>query len=260
MLTTEGSWAASTPQLPPLPVPGVTPAPGENSSPAWTTTSVTKFRGNLKNARTGARPLVLPLVQMGAQPIDLIRRPLVNSNENVAQPTIFGQRYFARASLRILLSDTAADLANLPGVTGTAPVDLSTLLGAAGGGAAWYANAANAPVAAAPALPTAWWNQANGRYEAAFPNNAANAGQFYPRARQATPTARLRAAAALQLLRRPVATGRRPAQALITGFIKIELQRPNGTWVDVTQEILGLGFTGRRISSRNPGNARQRRS
>ncbi len=143
LLTTEGSWAASTPQLPPLPVPGVTPAPGENSSPAWTTTSVTKFRGNLKNARTGARPLVLPLVQMGAQPIDLVRRPLVNSNEDIAQPTIFGQRYFARASLRILLSDNAADLANLPGVTATAPVDLSTLLGAAGGGAAWYANAAN---------------------------------------------------------------------------------------------------------------------
>jgi hypothetical protein len=254
LLTTEGSWRAATPQIPPIPVPGVTPAPGENTSPAWTTTSVTKFRGNLKNARTGARPLVLPLVQMGAQPIDLVRRPLVNSNENVANPSVFGQRYFARASLRILLSDNAADLTNLPGVTGTAPIDLSTLLGAAGGGAPFYANVANAPVAAAPPLPTAWWNQANARYEAAFPGGGLNAGQYYP----GTPgyaNGTAIPAGSVNNYYAGLGTWQSAGTGLITGFIKIEVQRTNGTWLDVTQEILGLGFTGRRISSRTPGNA-----
>ena len=38
--------------------------------------------------------------------------------------SIFQQRYFSLASLRILLSDTAADITSLPTVTGTAPIPL----------------------------------------------------------------------------------------------------------------------------------------
>ena len=40
---------------------------------------------------------------------------------------------------------------------------------------------------------------------------------------------------------------------LVTGFIKIEVQRADGTWVDVTTDILALGFTGRRLTNTNPG-------
>ena len=90
MSTSQGSWLAGAPQLPPVPEPGVIPAPGSNE-PTWTDFSTTNTvskpgtNGNLKNARTGARPLVLPLVQMGASPIDLIRRPVVNSAEEREQ-------------------------------------------------------------------------------------------------------------------------------------------------------------------------------
>ena len=41
---------------------------------------------------------------------------------NVNQPQLFAERFFSKVSLRILLSDTAADITNLPTVTATAPV------------------------------------------------------------------------------------------------------------------------------------------
>jgi hypothetical protein len=61
-------------------------------------------------------------VSQGAAPIDLIRRPRLDVADN---PAVFGQRYFAQASLRILLSDRSADITNLPTiVTATAPIAL----------------------------------------------------------------------------------------------------------------------------------------
>ncbi len=96
-----------------------------NGSPSWTTVSSSYYAGNLINRHTGATALRLPLVSQGAQPIDLIRRPAVNSNEDTANSTVFGQRYFGpMASLRILLSDRTQDILNLPTVTGTAPIQL----------------------------------------------------------------------------------------------------------------------------------------
>jgi len=65
----------------------------------------------------------LPLARMGAAPVDLVRRP--PPNEDTVNPDVFQQRYFAMASLRILLSDTAADLTSLPTATLAAP-DLSS--------------------------------------------------------------------------------------------------------------------------------------
>jgi hypothetical protein len=95
---------------------------GQND-PTWTNLSIGTYNGNIRNGRTGARRMDLPLVSLGATPIDLIRRP--PPAENVANPDVYTQRYFAMASLRILLSDNAADLTGLPSVTGTAPVALS---------------------------------------------------------------------------------------------------------------------------------------
>ncbi|MBM3788722.1 MAG: hypothetical protein FJW35_00055, partial [Acidobacteria bacterium] len=93
------------------------------NEPTWTNLSIGTYNGNIRNGRTGARRMDLPLVSQGATPIDLIRRPV--PNENIANPDVFGQRYFAKASLRILLSDTEADLTSLPTATGTAPVLLT---------------------------------------------------------------------------------------------------------------------------------------
>ncbi len=244
LLRNEGSLRGNGPQLPPAPVPGVTPAPGENNSPAWTTTSRTKFRNNLSNARTGARALQLPITQMGGDPVELIRRPLVNSNEDTANPSIFGQRYYSRASLRILLSDNAADITNLPGVTADPPVDLTTLLGAAGGGPGWY-GANQAPTAGAPPLPSGWYDKQNNRNTTSFLSGGLQTSRFYPGNKPTNANDYYAGMGTFLQANSP----------LVTGFIKIEMQRQDTTWVDVTQDILSLGFTGRRISDRDPGTA-----
>jgi hypothetical protein len=93
------------------------------NEPTWTNLSIGTYNGNIRNGRTGARRMDLPLVAQGAAPIDLIRRP--PPAEDTANPDVFAQRYFGMASLRILLSDTAADLTSLPTVTGTAPIQLT---------------------------------------------------------------------------------------------------------------------------------------
>ncbi len=92
------------------------------NEPTWTNLSIGTYNGNIRSGRTGARRMDLPLASMGATPMDLIRRPPVN--EDSGNPDVFGQRYFALASLRILLSDTEADLTSLPTATAPAPVQL----------------------------------------------------------------------------------------------------------------------------------------
>jgi hypothetical protein len=92
------------------------------NEPTWTNLSIGTYNGNIRNGRTGARRMDLPLVSQGATPIDLIRLPAIG--EDAANPAVFQQRYFSIASLRILLSDNAADLTTLPSVTGSAPIEL----------------------------------------------------------------------------------------------------------------------------------------
>ncbi len=89
--------------------------------PTWTDLSVGTYTSNIRNGLTGAKRLDLPLVSQGAVPVDLIRRPAQNSNENVTALLIYQQRYFSQAALRILLSDTAADITNLPTVIAATP-------------------------------------------------------------------------------------------------------------------------------------------
>ncbi|HEY0871880.1 MAG TPA: PilX N-terminal domain-containing pilus assembly protein [Vicinamibacterales bacterium] len=95
------------------------------NEPKWTSLSVGTYASNIRNGRTGARRLDLPLVSQGAAPIDLIRRP--PANEHVTTSQVYRQRFFAQAGIRILLSDTAEDLTKLPTVTATPPVALGNL-------------------------------------------------------------------------------------------------------------------------------------
>ena len=99
---------------------------GVNSAlndPTWTNVSLSTYNGWIRNGRTGARTLNLPVITMGGTNTDIVRRPLVN--ENVDNAVLYGERYYGRASLRILLSDTAADITGLPGIiTATPPVQL----------------------------------------------------------------------------------------------------------------------------------------
>ncbi len=96
---------------------------------SWKNLSEVTYAANIRTAATGAKSLNLPIATGDATPIDLIRRPV--PNENATAPQTLSQRYYTQASLRILLSDRASDIMDLPGiVTGTPPLDL-TALGAA---------------------------------------------------------------------------------------------------------------------------------
>ena len=96
--------------------------PSAQNEPTWTNLSIGTYNGHIRNGRTGASVLNLPFVTLGATPIDLIRRAVPGENALIRT-----QRYYSNASLRILLSDTAADLTGLPGATGGAPVPLDDL-------------------------------------------------------------------------------------------------------------------------------------
>src|SRR4051812_1869115 len=99
-----------------------------NNEPTWTNLSMGTYNGYIRNGRTGAKRLDLPLTQCSTppcpQPIEIIRRPAVGES---TAALLYGQRYFGHqdVSIRILLSDTAAEITSLPTVTATAPVQLA---------------------------------------------------------------------------------------------------------------------------------------
>jgi hypothetical protein len=178
------------------------------NEPRWTSVSTGTLANRIRNGRTGARRLDLPLVSDGARPIDLIRRPSVAAPD--AQ-VVLDQRYFKMASVRILLSDRAADITGLQTVTATPPVNLARLardpayrLDPYMNGTASLTLVNNIPLALA------------GTYDAVAAN-----GKGY-RVPAGTPMA--------------------------DGYLKIERQDRNGVWSDVTVEILNLGFTERSIA------------
>jgi hypothetical protein len=199
---------------------------GSAANTNWGTISTGYYAGNLRNGAgsssvppngTGAKQLNLGIVTIGSgatQSIDLIRRPVGGE-----APKITAERYFAQASLKILLSDSANDIMNLPCVNpSSTPIDLSTM---AGPPATWPAPASNIaaalgakalPLATSDALGGASYNGTDGYF---LPNG-------YP---------------------------------IIKGFLLIEAQENGysngsaacGAWTDVTQEILKLGYVGRNI-------------
>ena len=181
------------------------------NEPAWTNLSTGTYNYNITNGSTGAKRLDLPMVTMGAEPIDLIRRPEATEDPDGA---IFPQRYFGQASIRILLSDTAANITSLPTVTATPPVELDAHVDTGGD----------------PLNPFAGYT-----VDANRPPLAMSAGMLgdYP-----------------EMGRAPDNEGYRfPADTTsLGGFIKIELQTTTGNWQDVTLEILNLGIAGRNLN------------
>ena len=169
------------------------------------------YLSNIRNKKTGAKELKLPLVAdldgngvPDALPIDLIRRPPVGE---VTTGIIYPQRFFAIASLRILLSDTEAEINLLPTVLTAGAVNLTTGTAYAG-----TAHALKPPLAAGPAVATSVLASA------ALPANTYKT--WY-------------------------ATG----APLLGGWIKIEMLRNDtGVWQDVTTEILALGIAGRNLA------------
>jgi hypothetical protein len=190
-----------------------------NENPTWYGLSTGTYKSNIRNGTTGAKRLDLPLVAdldsngvPDAAPIELIRRPGQNSNENTVKPIIYVQRYYAQAGLRILLSDTSAEIMSLPTIyTAQLPVDLSAV--------ASYGQAGiQTPLART--FPTGT------TVDATLPAGSA----IYKSSMALT------------------------GAPLIGGWIKIEAQKNDGTYIDVTTEILNLGITGRSLVDRDIAN------
>ncbi|MEQ1575539.1 MAG: hypothetical protein ABL993_14965, partial [Vicinamibacterales bacterium] len=178
------------------------------NDPTWKNLSENTSNGYIRNGRTGARTLNLPFVSQGATPLDLIRRGVAGENAFILQ-----QRYYSMVSLRILLSDTAAEITGLPGVTNTPPVPLNDR-------ATLVALGFNAPdvIALSGGNLLAGGGGNNAGIVANTVNLGLGAHNIY-RTQAGTP--------------------------LHGGFIKIEMQRMDETWVDVTMEILNLGVSGK---------------
>jgi hypothetical protein len=132
------------------------------NEPTWTNLSMGTYNGNIRNGKTGAKRLDLPLVSAGALPIDIIRRPLPTDDPDSA---VYKERYYGHqdTAIRILLSDLAADITNLPTVvTARPPVRLDGDWAAAppdnGGGAYGPVNATHPPMPWSPGPSAATGN------------------------------------------------------------------------------------------------------
>ncbi|HXN22056.1 MAG TPA: hypothetical protein VOA41_04860 [Candidatus Dormibacteraeota bacterium] len=214
---------------------GTVPSPPTPANPNWPTISQSYYNSNLINGTTGVQsPLNLANVVLskGASgPVDIIRRPI--GGEDASNPDVLGQRYFAQASMKILLSDDPQDIMKLPCIDGaTQPVDLRTLA---------VQDPGSPSVSGYTTTLPAWYTTSN-------PNPV-------PLATSAAGTSKTSATAA------PPATGYTTSgngywlpkyEPVITGFLKIEIQigynSPCGKWQDVTQEILKLGVAGRNLN------------
>ena len=206
---------------------------GAAKNPNWPSISAS-FNGNL---RSGVKPLNLTITLLGngsSQPIDMIRRPI--AGELTSNPGVLGERYFSEASLRILLSDNAADITGLPCVSAGAPFNLADLALPVANWATANAIALKTAMTTAGTIPLPL--AASGAAGTANTGNytqGINGGDGYW---QVGPTGTV--------------TAPTYGTPIITGFIKIDAQTsygsPCGTYKDVTQEILSLGYVGKNIN------------
>ena len=99
--------------------------PGSAANGSWQSLSLgaAYYNGYLKNAATGAKKLSLPLTSsgVGGTNVDIIRRPLAGE---LTTSILYNERLFTKASIRVLLSDTSADITNIPGLTAALPIQL----------------------------------------------------------------------------------------------------------------------------------------
>ena len=128
----------------------VTGGPLSAANASWTTISLSTYNGYIRSGKTGAKTLNLPLLSSGGTNTDLVRRPPVN--ENITNSELLAERLFTKASIRILLSDFAADITSLPSVSANAPVELVGNWTALGAPPAGYGpvDATHPPIARTP--------------------------------------------------------------------------------------------------------------
>jgi hypothetical protein len=187
------------------------------------------YAGNMRNGTTGARNLQLGIVTLGAgttQAVDVIRRPAAGESSTVTQ-----ERYFAQASIKILLSDNAADLEGaptgaVPCTTPTVPFDLRKL-------AAPYATLQASTDPQITAIRTAL-----GTNLVPLATSGAVSSTGYTASTVTTTTPFLAGDGYWLPAGNPI----------ITGYLKIEVQTPpyNAcSFTDITTEVLGRGYVGK---------------
>lgn len=176
--------------------------PGSAATPNWTTISQSYYNGMLINGKTGAKNLSLPFTQQGVAPIELIRQPLAGEDPASAA----GQsRLYNQAQIRVLLADVQSDL---PGGAQGGDVQLDNV----------GPNAGGVPVSGAN--PTYF---ATGILNSAVSSSSVSYDTDWT----------FRPAGA------PPSTNTWP---LIGGWLRVEVRKSDGTYQNVTQEWLNLGF------------------
>jgi len=215
---------------------------GSAVNPGWSTISLgsADYAGNLRNGATGADQLNLGIVLLGngsTQPTDLIRRPTQSESASITN-----LRYFAEASIHILLSDNPTDIMSLPCIdTSTQPLNLATMAMPV---ANWTGTAAtlktkmttnNTAGYNTPPVPLAASGAAVGATAYVPGGTTTQTGNGYW---QPTPNVA------------PYTAG--SGLPIITGYIKIDVQtaygNPCGTWKDVTLEVLSYGYAGQNLN------------
>jgi hypothetical protein len=234
------------------------------NDPLWTNVSVSTYNGHIRNGRTGAKTLKLALLTAGGSNPDLVRRP--EPAEAAAHPALYGERYFTKASVRILLSDTPADILNLPGVTAAAPVLLDGDWIAAPPAGYGPVNANRPPIAASPGAASTTLTAAtvagDNNINVVSTNNFVNGTTIWlagtrvqcngSTATKFTGCTGTPAAANGSTIVGGYAT---PAgTGTIGGYLKIELQDAGKAWHDVTGEILNLGIASTNLAGTICGN------
>ena len=92
------------------------------NEPLWTSLSVGTYASNIRNGRTGARRLDLPLVAQGARPIDLVRRPAAESNEDRRPRSSSSSASSARRRFASCCPMRLPTITSLPTVTPATPI------------------------------------------------------------------------------------------------------------------------------------------
>ena len=218
-----------------------------NSSFATMASSV-YGKSNLAVKETGGKVLSISIAtpQIGGQEIDMIRRPV--HGEDTSNAPKLSERYWTQVGMRILLSDygpsgtcsdsdisSTSSSTGLPGLSTNltassthpaTPVDLATLAWDASDSSGSTNNGSTAPPYKTG--PTWMTNQSPnpvGTYVWPLPTSGA-AGSSY----SATDGYWVKT-----------------YYPIISGCIKIDYQNSSGSWTDITDQILDLGFSGKDI-------------
>lgn len=196
-------------------------SPNGIANPLWESESVlpangtpNRFGGQILTNTTGAASLKLPLELAGNSPAELIKRSLPSDGEILS-----ASRYHTKSQIRILIDDETAGsgAANVAGIPAGKGVLLSQFMPTALGGGNVLRLIDNNGTISGSAI-----RQQN-------PDGSVSANTSFVRTVKATVP--------------QVNTNYVPPGSGVSGRILIEIVRPDGTALDVTQTILSMGVT-----------------